>query len=365
MHILKSRQIDDKIDDNMRNAMYVLETFENFLPALQYLGGALRIGALNSSRINCIKHLRKETSKLEESLIKSNDAKRKSSYQPLITEIKDKFKELEMKDLEILQEDLMKTIDAIRKETSTESTSNLTLQNLCNFYGEMSFDHQNLLEKIDQSYLKIIQGSKNLKVILSSLENTIQQICKESKAIIGPQQVLLHLNRLNQNKDIANNKQAVEYFINFILISLCKYLQIVVIHLTFNHMIEEMSSEFKYFVESYHGITRIYNEVTGDQFKPRSIPWKTLNQNNEMKIPSISSNKRSLDEISLDEKIEKFLKDNGLLNQDIIQAFVTQGVTFDILLDFTDEDLEKIGINELGYRKRILKAISKQYQEGR
>ena len=365
MHILKSRPVDDKIDDNVRNAMYILESFENFLPALQYLGGALRIGALNSSRINSIKYLSKETSKLEEGLIKSNDAKRKSSYQPLITEIKDKFKELEMKDLELLHEDLMKIIDAIRKETVNEATSNLTLQNVCNFYKEMSFNHQNLLEKIDQSYSKIIQGSKNLKEILTSLENTIQQIFKEFKAKMGPQQVLLHLNKLNQNENIRNKKKAAEYFTNFILISHCKYLQIVVIYLTFNHMVEEMSSEFKYFVESYHEITRVYSEVMGDQFKPRSIPWKTLNHNNEKKNPSISSNKRSLDEISLDDKIEKFLKDNGLLNQDIIQAFVTQGVTFDILLDFTDEDLKNIGINELGYRKRILKAISKQYQEGK
>ena len=365
LHILKSRQANIKTEDHMRDAMHILESFGNYLPALQYLGGALRISAVMSNQFPSAAVLRKETCAFEAYLIKSTDEKRRNSCLPLITEIINKFSELEKIDLEIVREDLEKTLEAIRKETAKELVSNFSLQNLFTNNDDdinLNHDHQTLIQEIDQSHAKILKNQSNIRDTLCTMDKSIKHLMEEFKLKLNPLEVRVYLEKWTHNNKIEKIQNTIERFVNYLIIIYCKYLQITIVYLTFNQMAEEMTIEFQNFVKDHYEITKMYDEIVGESFKPGNVP---LSFSHRSKASSRVLNKRSLDEITLDDKVEKFLKDNGLLNQDIAQAFVTQGVTFDILQDFTDEDLKNMGINEIGYRKRILKAIAKYPHDGK
>ena len=349
----------------MRDAMHILESFGNYLPALQYLGGALRISAVMSNQLPSAAVLRKETCAFEAYLIKSTDEKRRNSYLPLVTEIINKFSELEKIDLEFIREDLEKTLEAIRKETAKELVSNFSLQNLFTNNDDditLNHDHKTLIQEIDQSYAKLILNPSNIRDTLFTMDKSFKHLMEEFKSKLNPLKIRLYLEKLTHNVKIEKSQNAIERFISYIIIIYCKYLQTIIVYLTFNQKSEEISIEFQNFVKIYYEMTKMYHEVVGESFKPGNV---LLSFSHRSKASSNLTNKRSLDEITLDDKVEKFLKDNGLLNQDIAQVFVSQGVTFDILQDFTDEDLEKMGINEIGYRKRILKAIAKYPQDGK
>jgi class 3 adenylate cyclase len=55
-------------------------------------------------------------------------------------------------------------------------------------------------------------------------------------------------------------------------------------------------------------------------------------------------------------RIEEWLGDLGL--GEYASRFVENDVDFEILVDLTDQDLEKIGVASLGQRRRLLRAIS-------
>ena len=57
-----------------------------------------------------------------------------------------------------------------------------------------------------------------------------------------------------------------------------------------------------------------------------------------------------------DTKIKKMLSDIDLSHLNVI--FVKQDISFDMLWDLDDTDLEKIGIEKLGNRRKILQAIA-------
>ena len=365
LHILKSRQANVEIEDHMREAMHILESFGNYLPALQYLGGALRISAVMSNQLPSATILRKETCAFEACLIKSSNEKRRNCCLPLVTEIINKFSELEKIDLELIREDLEKTLEAIRKEMAKELVSNFSLQNLFTNIDDditLNHDHQVLIQEIDRSYAKILRNQSNIRDTLCTMDKSFIYLIEEFKSKLNPLEVRLYLEKLKNNVKTEKSQNPIERFINYLIIIYCKYLQITIVYLTFNQKAEEIAIEFQNFVKNYYEITKMYHEVVGEIFKPGNVP---LSFSHRSKVSSMVTNKRSLDEITLDDNVEKFLKDNGLLNQDIAQVFVTQGVTFDILQDFTDEDLKNMGINEIGYRKRILKAIAKYPQDGK
>ena len=62
------------------------------------------------------------------------------------------------------------------------------------------------------------------------------------------------------------------------------------------------------------------------------------------------------------EQLEQFLEKNSL--QILTHRLISEGVTMGVLLDIDDAGLKEIGINEFGFRKRLIQAV-KPFKEMR
>ena len=63
------------------------------------------------------------------------------------------------------------------------------------------------------------------------------------------------------------------------------------------------------------------------------------------------------------QQVADWLKKLGL--GQYAQRFAENDIDFAILVDLTDQDLEKIGISSLGHRRRILRAIAELSDPGK
>ena len=140
-----------------------------------------------------------------------------------------------------------------------------------------------------------------------------------------------------------------------------KYLQMLAAYNIFKQDPDQVTLHFDQFNRDFYDMCSSFKEVTHHVFK--------AGQNVEVLkpiVPVIPVKRQPTLELGLpnDEavRLEQFLEMHGL--QELLQIFLRKGVAVDDILEMTEEEMEKLGIKAYGLRKRLLRVIQSQRQEG-
>ena len=124
---------------------------------------------------------------------------------------------------------------------------------------------------------------------------------------------------------------------------------------------DQVTLHFEQFNRDFYDMCSSFKEVTHHVFK--------AGQNIEVLkpvVPVIPVKRQPTLELGLSNeeavRVEQFLEMHGL--QELLQIFLRKGVAVDDILEMTEEEMEKLGIKAYGLRKRLLRVIQSQRQEG-
>ena len=124
---------------------------------------------------------------------------------------------------------------------------------------------------------------------------------------------------------------------------------------------EQVTLHFEQFNREFYEMCSLFKEVTHHVFK--------AGQNLEVimpVVPVIPVKRQPTLELGLPKeeavRVEQFLERHGL--QELLQIFLRKGVAVDDILEMTKEEMEELGIKAYGLRKRLLRVIESQRQEG-
>ena len=109
-----------------------------------------------------------------------------------------------------------------------------------------------------------------------------------------------------------------------------------------------------------------FESETGTEFKPEQPLTKNLLdkcQKKKKELPDITKVKEQTLSSSEPDSLEEFLAGIGLCH--LLEIFVEEGVTIDVLHTFDDNDLKEIGIQKLGERRKILNSFSPSVSQGK
>ena len=147
----------------------------------------------------------------------------------------------------------------------------------------------------------------------------------------------------------------------FVFAVMGKYLQMVVAYSIFENEPDQVVHHFEQFNSDFYEACAAFKEVTHQVFK--------AGQKVEMLkpiVPVIPVKRQPTLELGLpnDEavRVEQFLERHGL--QELLQIFLKKGVAVDDILEMTVDEMEMLGIKAFSLRKRLLRVIQSQNQEG-
>ena len=140
-----------------------------------------------------------------------------------------------------------------------------------------------------------------------------------------------------------------------------KYLQMLAAYNIFKQDPDQVTLHFDQFNRDFYEMCSSFKEVTHHVFK--------AGQNIEMLKPVLPVRpvkRQPTLELGLSNneavRVEQFLQTHGL--QELLQIFLRKGVAVDDILEMTKEEMEELGIKAYGLRKRLLRVIESQSQEG-
>ena len=109
----------------------------------------------------------------------------------------------------------------------------------------------------------------------------------------------------------------------------------------------------------------VFKAETGTDFQPeRPLTDDVMIKcrNTKKILPDVTQASQDSTSIFEFESIAAFLNDIGLAP--LIDIFLEEGVTMDILKNCKDDDLTKIGVEKYGHRKIIIDSLSKMGASG-
>ena len=162
-----------------------------------------------------------------------------------------------------------------------------------------------------------------------------------------------------------------EQVMNYVFIVRAKYLQLITAYLIFKEDTERVGKEFEKFNDHHNQTLCIYQKVVGETYTPGKVPSSELSKACQIKkkgaiqnfMPDVTqtlgTNVQTHDGCT---DIQNLLENIGLM--ECYPKFTEEKIFIDILIDMDDADLEKIGIKQFGYRKRIIIAAREYKQQG-
>ena len=140
-----------------------------------------------------------------------------------------------------------------------------------------------------------------------------------------------------------------------------KYLQMLAAYNIFKQDPDQVTLHFEQFNRDFYEMCSSFKEVTHHVFK--------AGQKVEMLkpiVPVIPVKRQPTLELGLSNeeavRVEQFLETHGL--QELLPIFLRKGVTVDDILEMTVDEMEMLGIKAFSLRKRLLRVIQSQHQEG-
>ena len=109
----------------------------------------------------------------------------------------------------------------------------------------------------------------------------------------------------------------------------------------------------------------MFQSVTGNEFKPNEPLTEDLLErcrHPKKPMPDVTQVRQQTQSSSDTTSVEAFLSEIGLGH--LLDIFVEEEITMDVLKTFTDDDLKSIGITKFGPRRKILNALSTMCLEG-
>ena len=141
---------------------------------------------------------------------------------------------------------------------------------------------------------------------------------------------------------------------DYILVVMGKYLQMLVAHSIFKEEPDRVTDYFEQFNNDFYKVCDVFKMVTNQVFKAGQevemlkpvAPVRPIQRASKPEM-GVSENERS--------KLQQFLERHGL--QELLATFLKEGVTLDDVLEMTDKDMKDLGIKAYGQRKRLLRVI--------
>ena len=109
----------------------------------------------------------------------------------------------------------------------------------------------------------------------------------------------------------------------------------------------------------------MFQSVTGNEFKPNEPLTEDLLErcrHPKKPMPDVTQVRQQTQSSSDTTSVEAFLSEIGLGH--LLDIFVEEEITMDVLKTFTDDDLKSIGITKFGPRRKILNALSTMCLDG-
>lgn len=330
-----------------------------FVPGLGIVGGAVNIGSkllnpaptladIKKTEKEILKQLDGQTGMIKDLLEEKLEAVRE--------EMKNPHSEV-LEDLQLVKKEVQVSASAMTHHMQNIGKEMVDMKNIINHTYQLVRDvrYRDGIEKIEGAYDTFIDGLNNLEDTLSDLKGYVFELQVHGYQNLKPQRIQEYLRAILVTESVEMAQQIFKY----ILLVRSMYLQIVTAYYVFQEDPDRVGREFESFNEDFNELCNVFESETGIKFEPEQIPSEALLdkcRKAKKALPDIMQVESQIASSADENSITEFLNKIELTN--LIDIFVEEDVTIDVLLTFDEEDLKNIGVRKYGQRRKILNSIS-------
>ena len=134
---------------------------------------------------------------------------------------------------------------------------------------------------------------------------------------------------------------------DYILVVMGKYLQMLVAHSIFKEEPDRVTEHFEQFNKDFYEVCDVFKKVTNQVFKAGQVvealkpvaPVKPIQRESKPEL-GLSDNERV--------KLQQFLERHGL--QELLSLFLKEGVALDDVMEMTDTEMKDLGVKKFNLR---------------
>ena len=338
----------------------------DFVPGLGLVGGAINMGSKILNPAASLADIKRAEKEILEQLDEQTG---------IVKGILEKELETLRKEMTRPQSEILEDFQLIKSEVQASAASMtqhmhhigeelVDVKNIINHTYQLVRDtrYRDGIEKIEGAYDTFLNGLSNLEDTLNDLKGYMFELQVLGYQNLKPQRVREYLRAILLTEDVEMSQQIFKY----ILVVRAMYLQVVCAYYIYQEDSERVGREFELFNQDFEELCNVFQKETGIEFRPEQVPTEYLLakcRNAKKALPDITEVTMETASSSGQHSIDKFLNDIGLVQ--LLDFFVEEEVTMDMLKTFTDDDLIKVGVKKLGHRWKILNSISTLAEQGR
>ena len=206
---------------------------------------------------------------------------------------------------------------------------------------------QDGIEKIDAAYEVFITESKDAQF------DDFKQYVFELKTIatqnLAPKRIMEYMKIIYSD---GGGLPMCQYVMDYIIIVLSKYLQMMTAYNIFKEDPERVNSQFELFNEQYKSFVDIFEKVTNVRYKPGDKP---ILEKPIAKVSPMSKVSKQKTSFPSNSELRSFL-----LNYDLIvleEKLTRKNITLEDVLEMDKAEIEEVGITSYKHRKLLWRAI--------
>jgi len=327
----------------------IVGAVEGLVPGANIIGGALSFGATLLNPQPTVEDLQKELRDIklaiQESTTKAALKALETAQQDLEFKIAHPIGEIKMEFAEVKAEldKLFKEVGDSHPRISNElSRLKDTISRTYHLVADNRF--KDGIETIDAAYNVFLrEGFEGFDAFSFEFKTTATKS-------LSPHRIKEYLTIIYQEEGLPACQATMDY----ILVVMGKYLQMLVAHSIFKEEPDRVTDYFEQFNNDFYKVCDVFKKVTNQVFKAgqevemlKPVAPVRLIQRASKPDMGVSENERR--------KLQQFLESHGL--QELLATFLKEGVTLDDVLEMTDKDMKDLGIKAYGQRKRLLRVI--------
>lgn len=332
----------------------------NLVPGIGILGGAMAFGASLLNPEPTIADLQLELKEIKLEI--SDPSQSKTVLRALQRQQKDLEEKIEnplgeiKSNFEEIKTDMKKIFKSIEEESLGFSDDVSKLKDVISqtFLLVADVKYRDGIDKIDAAYEVFITEASTGQF------DDFKQYVFELKTIatqnLAPKRIMEYMKIIYSDGGGIPMCQSV---MDYIVIVISKYLQMMVAYAIFKEDSERVTSQFELFNEQYSSFVDIFKKVTNLVYKPGS---EIVHQKPIAKVSPMSDGRPHKKSDASNRELESFLLKYGLVM--LGETFQKKNINFEDVLDMDKDEMEEVGITSYKHRKLLWRAIQNHTAEG-
>ena len=332
----------------------------SFVPGLGMVGGAIQMGGKILNPAPSLADIKRSEKEILESL-EGQTGIIKETLEKRLETIREEMKRPQsenVEDFQIVKKEVQSCVSAMTSDMRRLENELVDIKDIINHTFQLVRDmrYRDGIEKVESAYEIFLKGSNNLVNTLEQLQGFMFELQVIADQNLAPQRIGEYLRAILVNEDVEIAQQIFKY----ILVVRSKYLQLATAYYIYQQDAGRVAAEFESFNKDFDEMKKVFKAETGTDFQPdRPLTDDVMIKcrNTKKILPDVTQASQDSTSIFEFESIAAFLNDIGLAP--LIDIFLEEGVTMDILKNCNDDDLTKIGVEKYGHRKIIIDSLSK------